>query len=67
MTREEFEKKIDELAKTEDHGEFAKTTGQIYGLLCHYVLSTFDNMEEGWDKIVASMVKKDDQVKKEES
>lgn len=67
MTREEFEKKIDELAKTEEHGEFAKTTGQIYGLLCHYVLSTFDNMEEGWDKIVASMVKKDDQVKKEES
>lgn len=67
MTREEFEKKIDELAKTEEHGEFAKITGQIYGLLCDYVLSTFEDVEEGWDKIVASMVKKDDQVKKEES
>lgn len=67
MTREEFEKKIDELAKTEEHGEFAKTTGQIYGLLCDYVLSTFEDVEEGWDKIVASMVKKDDQVKREES
>nr|DAD57814.1 MAG TPA: hypothetical protein [Bacteriophage sp.] len=58
MTREEFEKKIDELAKTEEHGEFAKTTGQIYGLLCNYVLSTFEDVEDGWEKVVSSLVKK---------
>lgn len=65
MTREEFEKKIDELAKTEEHGEFAKTTGQIYGLLCSYVLSSFEDVEDGWEKVVSSMVKKNDESKKE--
>lgn len=58
MKLEEFEKKIDELAKTEEHGEFAKTTGQIYGLLRNYVLSTFEDVEDGWEKIVSSLVKK---------
>lgn len=58
MTREEFEKKIDELAKTEGHGEFAKTTGQIYGLLCSYVLSSFEDVEDGWEKVVSSLVQK---------
>lgn len=66
MTREEFEKKIDELAKTEEHGEFAKTTGQIYGLLCSYVLSSFEDVEDGWEKVVSSLVKKNDESKKEE-
>lgn len=66
MTREEFEKKIDELAKTEEHGEFARTTGQIYGLLCSYVLSSFEDVEDGWEKVVSSLIKKNDESKKEE-
>lgn len=58
MTREEFEKKIDELAKIEEHSEFAKIVGQIYGLLCSYVLSSFEDVEDGWEKVVSSLVKK---------
>lgn len=66
MERKDFEKKIDELASTEEHKEFAKIVAQIYGIISDYVLSRFEGHEEGWEKVVVSMVKKDDKSKREE-
>lgn len=66
MERKDFEKKIDELASIEEHKEFAKIVAQMYGIISDYVLSRFEDHEEGWEKVVVSIVKKDDESKKEE-
>lgn len=66
MKRKDFEKKIDELASVEEHKEFAKIVAQMYGIISDYVLSRFENHEEGWEKIVVSMVKKDDESGRKE-
>lgn len=66
MERKDFEKKIDELASIEEHKEFAKIVAQMYGIISDYVLSRFEDHEEGWEKVVVSMVKKDDEPKKGE-
>lgn len=57
MTRTEFENKIEELVKSEKHQEFAKTVAQLYMLFDSYVLSKFEDEDEGWEKAVSSMVK----------
>lgn len=66
MERKDFEKKIDELASIEEHKEFAKIVAQMYGIISDYVLSRFEDHEDGWKKVVVSMVKKDNESKKEE-
>lgn len=66
MERKDFEKKIDELASIEEHKEFAKIVAQMYGIISDYALSRFENHEEGWEKVIVSMVKKDDEPKEEE-
>nr|DAJ25822.1 MAG TPA: hypothetical protein [Caudoviricetes sp.] len=57
MTRTEFENKIEELVKSEEHQEFAKVVAQLYMLFDEYVLSKFEDEEEGWEKLVSSLVK----------
>ena len=57
MTRTEFENKIEELAKSEEHQEFAKTVAQLYMLFDKYVLSKFEDEEEGWEKLISSLTK----------
>lgn len=57
MTRTEFENKIEELVKAEEHSEFAKTVAQLYMLFDSYVLSKFEDEEKGWEKLVSSLVK----------
>lgn len=57
MTRTEFENKIEELVKTEEHEEFAKTVAQLYLLFDSYVLSKFEDEDEGWEKVISSSVK----------
>lgn len=57
MTRTEFENKIEELVKTEEHSEFAKTVAQLYMLFDSYVLSKFEDEDEGWEKLISSLVK----------
>lgn len=66
MERKDFEKKIDELASIEEHKEFAKIVAQMYGIISDYVLSRFEDHEEGWEKVIVSMVKKDGGPKEEE-
>lgn len=57
MTRTEFENKIEELVKSEEYQEFAKAVAQLYILFDEYVLSKFEDEEEGWEKLVSSLVK----------
>lgn len=66
MERKDFEKKIDELTSIEEHKEFAKIVAQMYGIISDYVLSRFEDHEEGWEKVVVSMVRKDDEPKEGE-
>lgn len=57
MTRTEFENKIEELVKSEEHQEFAKIVAQLYLLFDSYVLSRFEDEDEGWEKVISSSVK----------
>lgn len=57
MTRTEFENKIEELVKSGEHQEFAKTVAQLYLLFDSYVLSRFEDEDEGWEKVISSSVK----------
>lgn len=57
MTRTEFENKIEELVKSEEHQEFAKIVAQLYLLFDSYVLSKFEDEEEGWEKLISSLTK----------
>lgn len=53
MTRTEFENKIEELVKSEEHQEFAKTVAQLYILFGEYVLEKFDDPDEAWIKLTS--------------
>ena len=53
MTRTEFENKIEELVKSEEHQEFAKTVAQLYILFDEYVLEKFDDPDEAWIKLTS--------------
>lgn len=53
MTRTEFENKIEELVKSEEHQEFAKTIAQLYILFDEYVLEKFDDPDEAWIKLTS--------------
>ena len=57
MTRTEFENKIEELVKSKEHQEFAKTVAQLYLLFDSYVLSKFEDEDEGWEKVISFSVK----------
>lgn len=67
MNREEYEEKIDELLKSEEHKGFAKATARLYELFDEYVLEKFDNPDEAWVKLTAeSLVSKETEKKQME-
>lgn len=67
MTREEYEEKIGELLKSEEHKGFAKATARLYELFDEYVLEKFDDPDEAWIKLTAeSPVSKETERKQKE-
>ena len=67
MTREEYEEKIGELLKSEEHKDFAKATARLYELFDEYVLEKFDDPDEAWVKLTAeSPVSKETEKKQKE-
>lgn len=67
MNREEYEEKIGELLKSEEHKGFAKATARLYELFDEYVLEKFDDPDGAWARLTAeSPVSKETEKKQKE-